>query len=75
MVIKKTTVQRYKGLGEMNPPQLWDTTMDPSKRILKQVGIEDAEKADRFFTMLMGKEVPPRKKFIQTHARSATLDV
>ncbi|MGB6838703.1 MAG: DNA gyrase subunit B [Microgenomates group bacterium] len=71
----KVTIQRYKGLGEMNPPQLWETTMDPNKRILKQVEIEDAEKADRFFTMLMGKEVPPRKKFIQTHARTATLDV
>ncbi|MCK4820637.1 hypothetical protein KA005_33035, partial [bacterium] len=54
---------------------LWETTMDPNKRILKRVEIEDAEKADRFFTMLMGKEVPPRKKFIQTHARTATLDV
>jgi DNA gyrase subunit B len=71
----KVTVQRYKGLGEMNPSQLWETTMDPEKRILKQVEIEDAENADRFFTMLMGKEVPPRKKYIQTHARSATLDI
>lgn len=71
----KFTVQRYKGLGEMNPKQLWETTMDPEKRTLKQVKIEDAEAADRLFTMLMGKDVPPRKKFIQTHARSATLDV
>lgn len=71
----KAIVQRYKGLGEMNPKQLWETTMDPKIRILKKVGVEDAEEADRFFTMLMGKEVPPRKRFIQTHARSATLDV
>lgn len=71
----KVTIQRYKGLGEMNPKQLWETTMDPKTRTLKQIAIEDAEKADRFFTMLMGKEVPPRKKFIQTYARSATLDV
>jgi DNA gyrase subunit B len=59
----------------MNPPQLWETTMDPTKRTLKQVGIEDAEEADRMFTMLMGEEVPPRKKFIQTHAKTATLDI
>lgn len=71
----KVTVQRYKGLGEMNPTQLWETTMDPAKRTLKQVTIEDAEEADRMFTMLMGEEVPPRKKFITTHARMATLDI
>lgn len=71
----KATVQRYKGLGEMNPKQLWETTMDPKIRILKKIRVEDAEEADRLFTMLMGKEVPPRKRFIQTHARSATLDV
>jgi len=71
----KVTVQRYKGLGEMNPRQLWETTMNPETRTLKKVTIEDAEEADRFFTMLMGKEVPPRKKFIQTYARSATLDI
>ena len=69
------TLQRYKGLGEMNPTQLWDTTMDPKVRTLKQVAIEDAEGADRLFTMLMGQEVPPRKKYIQTHAKSATLDI
>ena len=71
----KFTVQRYKGLGEMNPGQLWETTMDPTVRILKQINIEDAEEADRMFTMLMGEEVPPRKKFIQTHAKMATLDI
>jgi DNA gyrase subunit B len=71
----KYTVQRYKGLGEMNPKQLWDTTMNPKTRILKKVEIEDAEEADKIFTTLMGKEVAPRKKFIQTHARSATLDI
>ncbi len=68
-------VQRYKGLGEMNPEQLWDTTMNPANRILKQVTIEDAEEADAVFTMLMGNEVPPRKHFIQTNAKMATLDV
>ncbi|MFZ5933130.1 MAG: toprim domain-containing protein, partial [Patescibacteria group bacterium] len=71
----KVVVQRYKGLGEMNPAQLWETTMDPAKRTLKQVSIEDAEAADRMFSMLMGEEVPPRKKFITTHARLATLDI
>ena len=71
----KAIIQRYKGLGEMNPTQLWETTMDPTTRTLKQIGIEDAEACDRLFTMLMGEEVPPRKKFIQTHAKLATLDV
>jgi DNA gyrase subunit B len=72
---KNVTVQRYKGLGEMNPEQLWETTMDPKGRTLKQVSIQDAGEADQTFTMLMGNEVPPRKKFIQTHANSATLDI
>jgi DNA gyrase subunit B len=71
----KITLQRYKGLGEMNPSQLWETTMDPTTRLLKQIGVEDAAEADRFFTMLMGEEVAPRKKFIQTYANTATLDI
>jgi DNA gyrase subunit B len=68
-------IQRFKGLGEMNPEQLWDTTMNPTTRILKKVTIDDATKADRTFDVLMGDEVPPRKKFIQTHAKLANLDV
>jgi DNA gyrase subunit B len=59
----------------MNPEQLWDTTMNPENRILKKVGVEDFHEADKTFDMLMGLEVPPRKKFIQTHAKSAELDV
>lgn len=72
----KIGIQRYKGLGEMNPEQLWETTMDPERRILKMVSIEEAQEADRIFDILMGDEVQPRRKFIQTHARSVqNLDV
>ncbi len=72
----KVSLQRYKGLGEMNPEQLWDTTMNPENRTLLQVTIEDAAVADRTFDMLMGKSVPPRRRFIQTHAREVqNLDV
>ena len=68
-------VQRFKGLGEMNAEELWDTTMNPKTRYLKKIQIEDAEEADKLFTTLMGSEVAPRKKFIQTHAQSANLDI
>lgn len=71
----KVSLQRYKGLGEMNPQQLWETTMNPENRILKQVNFEDAQKADEVFTMLMGNEVLPRKRFIQSNAKTADLDI
>ena len=72
----KINIQRYKGLGEMNPQQLWDTTMNPESRLMKQVTVEDAEKANEIFDILMGTEVPARKKFIQTHAKDVqNLDI
>ena len=72
----KVNIQRYKGLGEMNAEQLWETTMDPTTRMMKIVTIEDAEDANETFDILMGSDVAPRKKFIQTHAKDVTnLDV
>ncbi len=72
----KVSISRYKGLGEMNPDQLWETTMNPANRLLLQVSIEDAAEADKTFDMLMGSLVPPRKRFIQTHAKEVrNLDI
>ncbi|MCK4520546.1 DNA topoisomerase (ATP-hydrolyzing) subunit B [Candidatus Parcubacteria bacterium] len=74
--ISGVNIQRYKGLGEMNPNQLWETTMDPKNRVLLKVNIENAKEADRIFDTLMGEEVLPRKKFIQTHAKKVkNLDI
>jgi len=71
----KFHIQRFKGLGEMNPEELWETTMDPNNRVLKKVNIADAEEANKVFDILMGSEVPPRKSFIQSNAKLADIDI
>ena len=71
----KVSIQRYKGLGEMNSEELWETTMDPTRRVMKKVMIEDAQDADKVFDMLMGDDVPARKSFIQSNAKMANLDI
>lgn len=73
--VSKISVQRYKGLGEMNAEELWETTMDPKKRVLKKVNVEDAQDADRVFDILMGTDVPARKSFIQSNAKLARIDI
>ena len=72
---KLPPTQRYKGLGEMNSDELWETTMDPTRRILKQVAVDSTVSADKIFDVLMGTDVPARKSFIQSNATKATIDI